>query len=113
MAKLSMQGRGDIDQISRVLTSGIQSSGLSCELVDSSHRRIGENSAIFLVFEKYYMRASNRASLSIMLTQNGDSICVDAIGSGGGQGALFSFSWGAEESFISIVPEILSQHGFS
>lgn len=113
MAKLSLQGKGDINQISRVLTSGIQSSGLSCELVDSYHRKIGENSIIFLVFEKYYMRASNRASLSIMLTQNDDSICVDAIGSGGGQGPIFRFSWGTEESFISIVPRILSQHGFS
>lgn len=48
-----------------------------------------------------------------MLTQNGDSICVDVIGSGGGQGVIFKLSWWSEESFISIVPKILSQHGFS
>lgn len=113
MAKISIQGKGEIDQISRLLVNEVQASGFSCELIDSSHRIIGQNNVILLVFEKYYMRASNRASLTVMLTQNGDEIYVDAIGAGGGQGALFRFSWGAEESFISIIPRILSQRGFS
>jgi hypothetical protein len=66
-----------------------------------------------LVFEKYYMRSDNRASLSVMLTQEGDKVNVDAVGAGGGQGALFRFSWGAEENFVSIVQRILSVRGFS
>jgi hypothetical protein len=55
-----------------------------------------------MVFEKYFMRASNRASCTVVLTGQG-ARSVDAIGSGGGQGALFSFSWGAEDSFVSTV----------
>lgn len=39
---------------------------MSCELVDSSKR----DHNILLVFEKYYMRAKNRASLSIMTSVN-------------------------------------------
>ena len=113
MAKVSIKGEGDINQISRVLINGVQASGLSCELIDSSERTLGQNKVILLVFEKYYMRSSNRASLTCMLSQSEDTIYVDAVGSGGGQGALFKFSWGSEENFVSIVPSILSEHGFS
>jgi len=40
------------------------------------------------------MRSSNRASLTVVVTGRDNQVQVDAIGSGGGQGALFSFSWG-------------------
>ena len=113
MSKISMHGKGDIEQISGLLTDKILSSGVSCELVDSSVRISGNNSVILLVFEKYYMRASNRASLTVMLCQNEDIIYVDAIGSGGGQGPIFKFSWGTEESFVNVVADILSNNGFS
>jgi hypothetical protein len=112
MATVRLSGKGNIDEVSALLKSGITASGLSCELVDSSIRSVGGEKAILLVFEKYYMRASNRASLSIMLTHDGDTVYVDAIGAGGGQGALLKFSWGAEESFVSIVPNILNRMGF-
>lgn len=52
---------------------------------------IQKRTRILLVFEKYYMRASNRASLTVMLTQNEDMIYIDAIGSDGGQGACLVF----------------------
>ena len=99
MSRLSLSGKGDIDEISRVLKDGIESSGITCELIGEVSRTIDERAAIMLVFEKYYMRSSNRASLSVLLTQSMDTVYVDAVGSGGGQGALFRFSWGAEENF--------------
>jgi hypothetical protein len=65
-----------------------------------------------MVFEKYFMRASNRASLTVMVSGEGETVCVDAIGSGGGQGAIFKFSWGAEEGFVGTVEKILAGCGF-
>jgi hypothetical protein len=114
MASISLQGQGDIAEIAGLLEEGVVSSGLSCELIDSVVRRVGQDTTtILLVFEKYYMRSSNRASLSIMLTQDGSTVYLDAVSAGGGQGALFRFSWGAEESFVSIVPSILRGKGFA
>ena len=113
MASVSLQGQGDIAEVAGLLQAGIVESGLSCEMIDSVVRKVGQDTSVLLVFEKYYMRASNRASLSIMLTQEGSIIYVDAVSAGGGQGALFRFSWGAEEDFVSIVPQILSGRGFS
>jgi hypothetical protein len=48
-----------------------------------------------------------------MLTQSMDTVYVDAVGSGGGQGALFRFSWGAEENFVGTVARVLQGHGFN
>lgn len=112
MAKITMQGKGDIEEVSSYLNDVIQSSGISCELVGSSKRDMGESKVVLLVFEKYYMRASNRASLSVMITEHNESIFVDAIGAGGGQGPIFKFSWGTEESFVNVVQRALSQKGF-
>lgn len=112
MASLSIKGQGNIDEVANILISGVNDSGISCELIDSVKRNVGGDKVILLVFEKYYMRSSNRASLSVMLTHEGSDVFVDAVSSGGGQGALFRFSWGAEESFVGIVPRILSPRGF-
>ncbi len=109
MAKLSMKGNGDIELVTKKLIEGMEASGMSCQLVDSSRR----NDSIMLVFEKYYMRAKNRASLSIMLSEGEDSVFADIIGSGGGQGAIFSFSWGSEEDFVDSGKYVLTNMGFN
>lgn len=112
MAKITLQGQGRIDQIANTISQGIQNSGISCTLIDSVEQRAGTDSVIVMVFEKYYMRSSNRASLTVVLSSSENNITVTAIGSGGGQGAIFRFSWGAEEDFVNTVAKILRPHGF-
>jgi len=85
---------------------------LSCQLVDEAHKFMGSTTASLLVYEKYFMRAKNRVSLSIMITSDMGVTDVFAIGSGGGQGPLFSFSWGSEEDFVSSFSRIIKQIGF-
>ncbi|MDR1631071.1 MAG: DUF6054 family protein [Oscillospiraceae bacterium] len=113
MASIKMQGRlGAVETANRVM-EGVLASGVSCELVDSVVRNLGGISVYIMVFEKYYMRASNRASLTVVVTGDAYSSSVDAIGSGGGQGAVFKFSYGAENSFVSTVEQVLTRLGFS
>jgi len=112
MASLSMSGFGNPDDIARLLADEIPRSGMSCELVDSVYRASGDAGIHVMVFEKYYWRAKNRASLTVVVSGSGNTVYVDAIGSGGGQGALFRFSWGAEENFVGTVGDILSGQGF-
>jgi hypothetical protein len=113
MASVSLYGKANIQETASLIKQGVINSGVSCELIDSSERNVSSGKVILLVFEKYYMRSSNRASLSVMLIQDGDTVYVDAVSSGGGQGALFRFSWGAEESFVGVIPTILRGKGFS
>lgn len=67
----------------------------------------------FMVVEKYFFRTANRASLSIVITQSDDGLfsIIEAVGSGGGQGMIFKFDWGAKESFESAIVNILKQEG--
>jgi hypothetical protein len=113
MATLTMIGKGSYQSITSLLSQEIQSSGLSCTLVDSVTHQLAGGTVGVYVFEKYYMRTSNRASLTVVIAAQGDAIRVDAIGSGGGQGAVFRFSWGAEENFIGTVERILRPLGFT
>lgn len=112
MAKISMRGAGTLSGISSMLSERIQSSAMSCQLIDSVQRNLGSTQMVVMVFEKYFMRSSNRASLTVVVTEQDGSVFVDAIGAGGGQGAIFRFSWGAEESFVGTVENILRGYGF-
>ncbi|WP_312654438.1 DUF6054 family protein [Proteiniclasticum sp.] len=113
MAKISMQGKGNGNDIAELITREMESSGMSTQLVDSITRQTGDLYMHILVFEKYYMRSSNRASLTVVVTDADHDIKVDAIGAGGGQGVFFRFSWGAEESFVSVIEEILRRENFT
>ena len=112
MSLRTMSGTGDIDQIANIIIREMKDCSISCQLVDSVRRDWDPFTSIMLVFEKYFMQASNRASLSIMLNQADDIVTADIIGSGGGQGPLFGFSWGAEDSFVATTEDILTELGF-
>ncbi len=112
MARITMRGRGNAQIITKIISDGVLQSGLSCELIDGFSHTLGDAAVSITVFEKYYMRSSNRASLTVAVLSDKDEIIVEAIASGAGQGAIFHFSWGAEEDFVSIVEEVLSNIGF-
>ena len=112
MATIHLSGSGNPSEIAALLTREVQSSGFTCELIDSVTRTWGGMTFTVLVFEKYYMRTSNRASLTVVVSGANGSVAVDAIGAAGGQNALFRFSWGADENFAGVVAEILRPRGF-
>ncbi len=63
-----------------------------------------------MVVEKFFFRNSSRASLTILLTTDDFNTNVEIVGSGGGQGMLFKFDWGAKESFERGVIKLLDQN---
>jgi hypothetical protein len=89
------------------LTGEIESSGLSCSLIEEDVEVINGVTVIVRVFEKYYMRNNSRASLALAVAGNENECHVTAIGSGGGESALFSFDWGAGDDFVSVVEKAL------
>lgn len=112
MSMKSYTVNGDISRVASAINSGFCSSGLSCELVDKAERRMNGITVKTLVFEKYMWRVSNRVSLTVTLCSDGEVVTVDAIGSGAGQGALLFFTWGAEDSLVDKVGQILSDAGY-
>jgi len=65
-----------------------------------------------LSFEKYFMRNGSYASLTVLLTENGNVQTADIIGSGGGEG-IFNLSWGANSDFADMAERVLSKNGFA
>ena len=61
-----------------------------------------------IVVERYYFRTANRASLSIVLSNKIDYCEAIIVGSGGGQGMIFKFDWGASNSFQKRILSILT-----
>ena len=67
-----------------------------------------ENNYLFIV-EKFFFRTSNRATLTALLTADGDYCNAVVVGSGGGQGMFFKFDWGASDSFENSILGILDR----
>lgn len=107
MAKFEKQVTGDFCRVLAALEDAILSKGVSMQLVDKSDYSAGGTIIAVRVFDKYYMRNGNRASLTVTLVGHGTDIFVSAIGAGGGQGVFINFSWGAESDLVTIVEESL------
>lgn len=89
----------------------VLSAGMSIECVGSHYSRSAEGKeTVMLVFEKYYMRNSSRASLTVVAENLKGKTTVCAVGSGGGQGLLFRFDWGAAGNFEGLVEEALKKN---
>lgn len=103
-----MRGRSEasILEIATHLKRELYDAELIC---DSSHRIDFVNVHV-LTFEKYYFRNGSYASLTVVLTENGDEKTADIIGSGGGEG-LFNISWGANSSFAREAENVLNSYG--
>ena len=111
MARAYYTGSLRISEVEAILRDELPNCGLSCELSDRAAHRIGDVEIVTLVFEKYFMRAGNYASLTVVISGHDGQVGVDLIGAGGRQG-LLSFSWGTEDSFVSSAAKVLEKYGF-
>lgn len=109
MAKYEARIQGDFNETAELLHQAVMNSALSMKLVDESYMTEGTVQVLSRVYDKYFMRNSSRASLSIMLAGQGQNLMISAIGAGGGNGALFNFSWGAEEDMVAVVEDFVAQ----
>lgn len=87
--------------------SYILNSALSAQLIDRHEISAGGYHVITLVFEKYFIRNSSRASLTITIDNLSSSTRVHAVGSGAGTNTLFRFDWGASSNIEAMVGEAL------
>lgn len=63
-----------------------------------------------LIYDKYYMRAKNRAALIVLIDNFNGSTDIRAISTGSSQGMIFDFDWGAADHFANSVGEILRDY---
>ncbi|HHV12279.1 MAG TPA: hypothetical protein GXX75_18535 [Clostridiales bacterium] len=105
MAKYEKLITGNFEEVLRQIDRDVSDSGISMQLVDESNYSNNNVNIAVRVYDKYFMRNGNRASLSLTVVGNGSNIFISAIGAGGGQGVFFNFSLGAEEEMVGTVQE--------
>lgn len=110
MAKYEKLITGNFEEVLSQLDQDINNNGISMQLVDESNYSNNNMNIAIRVYDKYFMRNGNRASLSLTVVGNGNSVFVSAIGAGGGQGVFFNFSLGAEEEMVAIVQECIERN---
>ncbi len=103
MAKYEKTINGQFEKVVKKLENDIGNSGISMKLVDESNQTIRDTKIAVRVYDKYFMRNGNRASLSLTVVGNNSNIFISAIGAGGGQGVFWNFSLGAENDMVAIV----------
>ncbi len=81
---------------------------VSADVVHEEINELGDEKYIsILIFEKYYMRVSNRAGLVVILDNTKGNTEVRIIATASSQGVFFNFDWGAGDAFADSVREIL------
>ena len=70
----------------------------------------GEGEVVMRLFEKYYIRAGNRVTLTLLAHNVGGVTHVHLAAGGGGNGAIFRFDWGAGENFAELAEDALRQY---
>ena len=112
MVRVAMEGFGNVNEVVEVIKNQILKGALSADLTSEVFRGEEGSETILLVFEKYFMRVSSRASLSVLILNNNGDITVDSIGGGAGQGPVFKMAFRAEEDFAESVIAPLEKLGF-
>ncbi|MBO0588265.1 DUF6054 family protein [Sporosarcina sp. E16_8] len=83
---------------------------ISGTLIDRYVRRFGEQEVHIVVLEKYYMRSSNRASLTVTIDNLEGHTKVHAVASGSSEGMFMRFDWGAGNNFANSVELALGSY---
>ena len=84
---------------------------LEATVIEAVGYEVGDLQTILYVFERYFVRTENMASLTVLFTNDGKTVTVDVIASGAGEGIL-NISWGANASFAKRARDLLAKQGF-
>ena len=84
---------------------------LEATVIEAVGYEVGDLQTILYVFERYFVRTENMASLTVLFTNDGKAVTVDVIASGAGEGIL-NISWGANASFAKMAVDLLAKQGF-
>ncbi|MDF1617688.1 DUF6054 family protein [Petrocella sp. FN5] len=81
--------------------------GMDEELVyEKVHDVAGNMRSIIVIYEKYFMRNSSRASLVVAINNFNKVTEIETISSGSSQGMIFNFDWGAGDEFAHSVKHL-------
>lgn len=99
----------DINGAAAAIYGAIVDGSVTGELIDSYMLETQCGVCIVQVFEKHYMRAGNRLTLTAITDSFSGVTRVHCVSGGGGEG-LMGFDWGAADSFTRSVTSALQPY---
>lgn len=82
----------------------------SGQVLDEYVRSLPDGKEIIMIlFEKYYMRSKNRATLTFLADNLEGKTKVHLSAGGGSEGVIFRFDWGAGASFNELAKSALRE----
>ena len=99
-----------VQQTAQVIDDAVLRGSFSGELLDAYGAGApGGGGYMLRVYEKHYIRAGNRLTLTVVMDDLSGTTRVHCVGGGGGEG-LFAFDWGAADSFSGTVSQALAPY---
>jgi hypothetical protein len=92
---------------------GVSGGSISGTLVDHYERSSGDHQVVVFVVEKYFIRTSNRSSMTVTIDNFDGTTRVHAVASGSSESVFFRFDWGAGNSFANSVEKALAEYHIS
>lgn len=83
---------------------------ISGKKIDQYITTTGESPVAVLIYEQYYARVENRVTLTAIIDKVDGKTHIRLVSTGGGQGMLFKFDWGASMSMENSVLKNLKQY---
>lgn len=83
---------------------------IGADLIHEEFHEVDKKYIGTLVFEKYFFRVKNRVALVVIADNFDDSTKVRVISTASSEGIFLKFDWGASDSFIVEVENILSNN---
>lgn len=111
MAHFTKTITGDYNEILNMLDITIRNFGVSVKLVAENTVTVEKIEVTTRVYEKFFLRSSSYASISLTVIGNQEEVIISAIGAAGGEG-LLNISWGAEKNFVTRLEKALIDQGF-
>lgn len=111
MAKYECRLQGSFDRLLSEIDNGIVRGSISASFEDGSNYSSQNGIRVAVrVYERYSMTGSNRVSMNVTLTDDGNELFVSAITSGGSQATFFKINTFGEEAFLDKVVEIVEKY---
>jgi len=83
---------------------------ISGECIDTYHIKEEGGSFSVAVFEKYFYRAGNRLTFTVVMDNFNGLTRIHGVGGGGSSGIFFRFDWGAANTFATGIERALKQY---
>lgn len=93
----------------RLIDDAILRGSLTGEQIDSYGIETPQGACVVNIYEKHFMRAGNRLTLTVVADNFTGTTRVHCVGGGGGEG-LFRFDWGASGSFAGEAVRALKPY---